>query len=60
MIKTGTYPLSLIHRRKGSWLHVGSNPTVPTNRTKKIMIYEHYHTFFELRNYLYINKYIYG
>ena len=28
------YPLSLIHRRKGSRLHVGSNPTVPTKKYK--------------------------
>ena len=28
------YPLSLIHRRKGSWLHVGSNPTFPTKKYK--------------------------
>jgi len=26
----GVYPLALIRRRKGSWLHVGSIPTSPT------------------------------
>ena len=30
------YPLSLIHRRKGSWLHMGSNPIIPTD--KKLFI----------------------
>lgn len=27
---TGMYPLCLIHSRKGSWLHMGSNPIFPT------------------------------
>ena len=26
----GTYPLNLIHCRKGNWLHMGSSPIVPT------------------------------
>ena len=32
------YPLSLIHRRKGRWLHVGSNPTFPTKNIKIMKI----------------------
>lgn len=29
-IVIGVYPLSLIHYRKGNWLHEGSNPSTPT------------------------------